>query len=138
MSRSFVSFVIFACSMHIISCAKAPPPTPASNPDGNQNEEAAQDWSGTMESFTINSTPSGANVRLSSGEKCKTPCNLKRDITENFDATIEKNGFRSKTISVVSHTNVLPGSGATGRPKLSKPKLSPNPASVTLEPVWDR
>ncbi len=121
-----------------IGCAekKAPPPPPP--PVQEIQAEYEQDWTGITESVSISSTPTGASVRLSTGEKCKTPCSLKRPILENFDVTIEKNGFVSKTVSVVSHSNIVPGSGASGRPKLAKPKLSPSPVSVVLNPEWER
>lgn len=140
-SREYSTTVLGICSLAVylalVSCSPSKP-TPAPPPPSGNTDEDTQDWTGVSENFVLNSTPAGANVKFSSGEKCKTPCTVKRAITENFDVTLEKNGFRPKTLAIVSHTNVLPGSGASGKPKLSKPKLSPNPASVTLEPVWDR
>lgn len=127
---SFLAFSLAGCFG-----TKTPPPAPETN-DGSAVEQ--EDWTGVETTLSITSAPSGANVSLSTGEKCKTPCAVKRRLTENFDVTVEKSGFRPKTVSVVSHMNVVPGSGTTGKLKLSKPKLVPNPIAVTLEPQWDR
>jgi hypothetical protein len=103
---------------------------------------------GTTEALVINSAPPGADVRLSSGEVCKTPCTLKKKRKENLVVFIEKPGFEKVEVNVISEVagagaagmagNVLVGGligvgvdAATGATK----KLTPNPVSVTLAPL---
>ena len=128
-------FAALSLCVFFASCATKPPPPAAPAPS---DPVETQDWSGVTGDFSVTSTPAGAAVKLSSGEKCKTPCSVKRPITEHFDVVISKNGFKTKTVTVISHQNVVPGSASTGRPKLARPHLSPNPVAVTLEPSWDR
>ncbi len=100
---------------------------------------------GTSQDFVINTSPSGANVQLSSGETCVTPCTLRRQRNEEFTVTITKDGFETSTHMIDHRTgggggtamagNVLIGgligagvdasSGATQ-------DLFPNPLEVTL------
>lgn len=103
---------------------------------------------GSSEAFVVESTPSGADVRLSSGEVCKTPCTLKKKRKDNFVVFIKRDGYEPAEVSVISETagagaagmagNVLLGGligvgvdAATGATK----KLTPNPVRVTLNPV---
>lgn len=137
-SFSILTGTFLLVSSAMMGCSTAPPPAPAPDPALLQEAEEEAAWAQETTTFQIQSTPSGAAVRLSSGERCKTPCTLSRPITENFDVNVDKKGFRGKSVSVISHRNVVPGSVVGGRPKLSKPKLSPNPLTVTLEPLWDR
>ncbi|HHH36809.1 MAG TPA: PEGA domain-containing protein, partial [Gammaproteobacteria bacterium] len=57
---------------------------------------------GTTEAFVVNSKPSGANVRLSSGEICKTPCVLKKKRKDSFVVFIEKAGYEPVEIQVTN------------------------------------
>ncbi|MCH7787687.1 MAG: PEGA domain-containing protein [Chloroflexi bacterium] len=66
---------------------------------------------GSSEAFIINSTPSGANVRLSSGETCITPCTLERKRKKEFVVFISKTGFEPVEVSVLSQ---VAGAGAVG------------------------
>lgn len=103
---------------------------------------------GSSEAMVIESTPIGANVRLSSGETCKTPCTLKKKRKDNFVVFIDRDGFEPVEVNVISETagagaagmagNVLVGGligvgvdAATGATR----KLTPNPLRVTLNPV---
>lgn len=103
---------------------------------------------GSSEALVIETTPIGAEVRLSSGETCKTPCTLKKKRKENFVVFINRDGFEPVEVNVISETagagaagmagNVLVGGiiglgvdAATGATK----KLTPNPIRVTLNPV---
>lgn len=102
---------------------------------------------GTTEAWTVESDPSGAQVTLSSGEQCLTPCTLKKKRKHGFQVNVEKEGYESVDAQVISQTagggaagmagNVLvggiigvavdAGSGATK-------ELKPNPLSVKLNP----
>ena len=103
---------------------------------------------GNSEALVVETTPIGAEVRLSSGEVCKTPCTLKKKRKENFVVFINREGFEPVEVNVISETagagaagmagNVLIGGiigvgvdAATGATK----KLTPNPIRVTLNPV---
>lgn len=103
---------------------------------------------GSSEALVVESTPTGAEVRLSSGETCKTPCTLKKKRKENFVVFINREGFEPVEVAVISETagagaagmagNVLLGGiigagvdAATGATK----KLTPNPIRVTLNPL---
>lgn len=103
---------------------------------------------GSSEAFVVETAPIGAEVRLSSGETCKSPCTLKKKRKENFVVFINKDGFESVEVSIISETagagaagmagNVLVGGligagvdAATGATK----RLTPNPLKVTLNPV---
>ncbi len=103
---------------------------------------------GSNEALVVESTPTGAEVRLSSGETCKTPCTLKKKRKDNFVVFINRDGFEPVEVAVISETagagaagmagNVLVGGiiglgvdAATGATK----KLTPNPIRVTLNPL---
>lgn len=103
---------------------------------------------GSSEAFVVESTPTGADVRLSSGEICKTPCTLKKKRKDNFVVFINRDGYEPVEVSIISETagagaagmagNVLVGGiiglgvdAATGATK----KLTPNPVRVTLNPL---
>ena len=103
---------------------------------------------GSSEALVVESTPTGAEVRLSSGETCKTPCTLKKKRKHNFVVFINRDGFEPVEVAVISETagagaagmagNVLVGGligvgvdAATGATK----RLTPNPIRVTLNPL---
>lgn len=101
---------------------------------------------GTTESYVVLSDPPGANVTLSSGETCTTPCTLEKKRNEPFTVNIAKDGYESFDLQVTNQLcdegkaalagNVLlvgslvwasidTMSGATQ-------ELSPNPCEVKL------
>ena len=65
---------------------------------------------GTTVTWTVESDPLGANVALSSGERCTTPCTLKKKRKHPFEVTVEKAGYGSVSTQVLSSTS---GAGAT-------------------------
>ena len=65
----------------------------------------------SYERFVIETEPEGAEVKLSSGEICITPCNLLKKRNEPFSCHIEKSGFESLEISIESK---VAGAGAAG------------------------
>ena len=102
---------------------------------------------GTETPFTVSSTPSGADVEMTNGHRCTTPCTLSLPRKNGFDVRISKPGYRTVHASVVSGAsgegslamagNVLVGGvigvgvdAATGATN----DLTPNPLSVFLEP----
>ncbi len=106
---------------------------------------------GTTEAFIVNSKPVGADVRLSSGEICKTPCVLKKKRKGSFVVFITKEGYEPVEVQV---TNQVAGAGAVGiagnvvlggligavvdASSGAMLKLVPNPMEVELEPLFMR
>lgn len=101
---------------------------------------------GTTEAWTVDSRPQGADVRLSTGEECVTPCTLKLKRKTAFSVEVSKPGYRTVTTDIVSQVagagaagmagNVLVGGiigvgvdAASGATK----ELKPNPLMVELE-----
>jgi hypothetical protein len=102
---------------------------------------------GTTETFVVESDPIGADVELSSGERCVTPCALKKKRKDSFTVTLRKPGYKTVSTQVISQVagagaagmagNVLVGGiigvgvdAASGATK----ELKPNPLKVVLEP----
>lgn len=104
---------------------------------------------GTTESYLVTSEPTGAEVQLSTGETCMTPCVLNKKRNSEFTVSIEKKGFKPHAIEVTNHTSeagaaaiagdlIMIGSVVwlgidtlTGATK----ELLPNPCAVILEPA---
>ncbi len=103
---------------------------------------------GTSQSFEVKSEPIGANARLSTGQTCVTPCSLNLKRKTGFDIVFTKEGYRDATLKV-SPVHVGKGTaGFVGNALIGGPigagwdlasgamkDLSPNPASVTLQPL---
>jgi hypothetical protein len=100
---------------------------------------------GTKQNFVIESTPAKAEVALSTGQKCTTPCKLKLKRKDGFTATFTKAGYQPVNAEVKSKLatggaaagagNVLMGGvigavvdGSNG----SLNDLKPNPLKVEL------
>ena len=69
---------------------------------------------GTKSSYEITSVPPAADVTLSSGERCVTPCKLKLKRRNAFTATIEKVGYATAQASVRSKLSGGGGVAAAG------------------------
>lgn len=102
---------------------------------------------GTQQKFAIVSEPPGADVSMTSGMACKTPCHLKLKRKDAFVATITKPGYKPAQVSVESKMhgggatalagNVIIGGiigGAIDGSNGSLRDLTPNPLTVTLVP----
>jgi len=103
---------------------------------------------GTSQKFKIESSPSEAQVSLSTGQNCVTPCKLKLKRKPGFVATFKKDGYQSQDVTVESKLgggglvagagNVLLGGvigGIVDGTNGSMNNLSPSPLTVTLLPV---
>ena len=66
---------------------------------------------GTTVSWTVETDPVGAEVTLSSGETCLTPCTLRKRRKDPFEVTIVKPGYAPVTTQVLSGVS---GAGAAG------------------------
>lgn len=103
---------------------------------------------GTTEAFVVKTEPSGAKVRLSSGETCVSPCTLEKKHKDNFEVFIEKPGYESTHVSVISQVAGGGAAGMAGNVFLggligaavdagtgATKELVPNPLEVTLNPA---
>src|SRR5688572_25002990 len=57
---------------------------------------------GTEQKFAIESTPGEAQVALSTGQTCVTPCKLKLKRKPGFTATFTKPGYKTAEVQVKS------------------------------------
>ena len=102
---------------------------------------------GTSQKFKIESTPTEAEVTLSSGQQCVTPCQMKLKRKPGFTATVKKQGYQTQTLTVDSKLggggavagagNLLLGGvvgGIVDGTNGSMNNLTPNPLVVTLVP----
>lgn len=103
---------------------------------------------GTSQKFNIESTPTQAEVKLSNGQQCVTPCKLKLKRKPGFTATVTKQGYQTQELTVESKIggggvvagagNLLLGGvvgGIVDGTNGSMNNLTPNPLMVTLVPV---
>ena len=103
---------------------------------------------GTTQTFKIESTPSQADARLSTGQTCVTPCEIRMKRKSDFVVTVSKEGYRTQEARV--HGVVKGGGGAAMAGNVifggligagvdasngSMMNLKPNPLQVTLVPV---
>lgn len=100
---------------------------------------------GTKQKFEVVTVPPGADVSLSNGVTCVSPCKLKLKRKDPFTATISMAGYQTVEIQVESKFNG--GGAAAGNLLLggiiggvvdatngSLQTLRPNPINVTLVP----
>jgi hypothetical protein len=103
---------------------------------------------GTSQKFNIESSPTAAEVSLSSGQQCITPCQIKLKRKPGFTATVKKTGYQTQTLTVDSKLggggavagagNIILGGvigGIVDGTNGSMNNLTPNPLKVTLVPV---
>lgn len=103
---------------------------------------------GTSQKFNIETTPTAAEVSLSTGQQCISPCKLKLKRKPGFTATVKKEGYQTQTLTVDSKLggggavagagNILLGGvigGIVDGTNGSMNNLTPNPLQVTLVPV---
>jgi hypothetical protein len=103
---------------------------------------------GTKETFNIVTTPEAADVSLSTGETCVSPCKLKLKRKAEFTVTAKKAGYKDATASVESKIKGGGVAGAAGNLIVggiiggivdgsngSMRDLTPNPLNMTLEAI---
>jgi hypothetical protein len=103
---------------------------------------------GTNQNFVVESSPSEANVKLSTGQTCVTPCTLRMKRKSEFVVTIAKDGYQTQEAHI--HGVMKGGGGAAMAGNVifggligagvdasngSLMNLKPNPLQVTLVPV---
>ena len=100
---------------------------------------------GTSQKFAIESIPSGANVGLSTGQTCTTPCRLNLKRKRDFTAKFTKDGYQPREANVESKVRVGGGTALVGNLVVggivglivdmsngSIKDLRPNPLNLTL------
>lgn len=104
---------------------------------------------GTSQKFYVNSQPSGAEVEMSNGLRCRTPCKLKVKRKSDFTVRVLKEGFQPAEVRVQGKVK---GGGAAGgvvgnallggliglgvdASSGAMLDLRPNPVDVTLVPI---
>ncbi len=114
-------------------------PTKAPAPAEPENKNPADQF----EILNFSSNPSGASVRLSSGESCVAPCKIRKSLDSQLTATFQKEGYRTATVEVMNNLEALKkfnrarGAKTEGL-RVGTMRLTPNPVSVTLEPQWSK
>lgn len=101
---------------------------------------------GSRTGFTVTSEPTGAEIQLSNGLTCTTPCALRVKRRPGFTVTAEKEGYKTVTTSVVSQVsggggaalagNVILGGivgGAVDAGTGAMNELNPNPLHIVFE-----
>ena len=95
---------------------------------------------GTTQQVSVNTTPQGADVSISNGSSCMTPCTFEAERKNSLNLTISKEGYHTHTTSLVP---TLAGAGAmlgglidygTG----AVYDLQPNPLHIILIPEKNR
>ena len=100
---------------------------------------------GTTEVLVVETTPAGADVELSNGMRCKTPCSLEMKRKSNVVVDISKEGYESVRVNVLSQISGAGAAGMAGNVILggvigagvdaatgATKQLKPNPVQVTL------
>lgn len=101
---------------------------------------------GTTDAFLITSTPTNVNIKTSHGYFCTAPCALKLPRKEGFAVTASKEGYCTRTYSVVSSVGNSGGAAMAGNVLIgglvgagvdaamgSTKDLYPNPLKIELE-----
>jgi hypothetical protein len=73
------------------------------------------------QALRIESEPPGANAKSSSGQSCRTPCELAVQGSNEFSVSLALDGYHPQTVSVRSDGD--------------EAKLAPNPIHVELQPA---
>jgi PEGA domain len=87
----------------------------------------------TSEALRIESEPPGADARTSSGQSCRTPCELTVPPGSEFSVTLALNGYQPQTVSVRPEAPPEGQRDADGFGGVAK--LAPNPIYVELQPA---
>lgn len=102
---------------------------------------------GTTEVLIVETTPAGADVQVSNGLHCKSPCSLELKRKNPVVLDITKAGYEDVKVNVLSEVAGAGAAGMAGNVVLggiigagvdaasgAMNKLTPNPVKVTMEP----
>lgn len=128
MPRALLLFFLFSCSIHLNACATI--------------------TRGSSEAFHVDTDPPGAEVKLSTGETCTTPCTLEKKRKASFTVAINKDGYEPINASVQSQVAGAGAAGMAGNVVFggiigagidagtgATKELVPNPLEVNLQPL---
>jgi hypothetical protein len=87
----------------------------------------------SSEALRIESEPPGAEARTSSGQSCRTPCELAVQTSGEISVTLALNGFQPQTVSVRPEAPAPAERDSEIAP--AGPRLAPNPIYVELQPA---
>lgn len=103
---------------------------------------------GTTEQLQILSEPPGAEARTSLGHQCETPCTITISRKDEFNVSIEKDGFQRAQVPVITEVSGAGGAAFAGNILLggvvgmgadavtgAAYNHTPNPVFVTLKPL---
>lgn len=103
---------------------------------------------GTTEAWSVQTEPVGADIRLSSGEQCKSPCTLQKKRKDPFQVTIDHAGYEQVVTQIVSSVKGAGAAGMAGNVLIggligigvdavtgAAKDLTPNPLIVKLAPL---
>lgn len=103
---------------------------------------------GTKDTLVVESEPSGALVRLSTGQAGKTPTSFQLPRKKAFDVHLEKEGYEPLTVHISSQISGKGSLGLAGNALVggiigvgvdamtgAAKDLKPNPVKVTLVPL---
>jgi PEGA domain len=99
---------IVACGLSVAACS-------ASMPSLDFLKSSPQ-----TEALAIESEPPGAEAKASTGQSCRTPCQLTVQPDGELSVTLALNGYQPQTVSI--------------REAEGSSKLAPNPVFVELQP----
>jgi hypothetical protein len=100
---------VVACGLSVAACS-------ASMPSLDFLKSTPQ-----TEALAIESEPPGAEAKASTGQSCRTPCQLTVQPAGELSVTLALNGYQPQTVSVRESEGVS--------------KLAPNPVYVELQPA---
>ena len=103
---------------------------------------------GTKQAFVVESDPAGADVTMSNGMTCKTPCSVKIKRKDAFVVKINKEGYEPVEANIQSQMSGAGGAALAGNLILggligagvdaasgATKELKPNPLKVVLSPL---
>ena len=87
----------------------------------------------SAEALRIESEPPGAEARTSTGQSCRTPCELAVQAGGEVSVTLALNGFQPQTVSV--RPEAPPQGERDSEVAAAGVRLAPNPIYVELQPA---
>jgi hypothetical protein len=108
---------VLACGFSVAACSASMP---------NLNFFSSSPPTSTVR---FESEPPGAEVKISSGQTCRTPCELSIQVAPELSAAFTLAGYQTQTVSLKSEESG--GFGGIG----SSARLSPNPVYAELHAV---
>jgi hypothetical protein len=107
---------VVACGVSLAACSVSLPDS-FSLPDMNFFKSSP-----AQQALRIESEPPGAEAKTSSGQSCRTPCELSVAAADDISLTLALNGYQPQTIAV-------------RKDAADSSRLAPNPVHVELQPT---